>query len=473
MVNKYKKSLVIVLITTFILILILVFILSLKNKQKIEKDGTIEEKSKVEEVKDDNNEDARRDYYTIKKIVDDYYNSVLNIRNTNSNFNLNEIAEDDAELIKENQQSQISKIFYSLGKKYREDNNITINNVMESINEVNISTARVTSINRVKEKDNITAYYVLVDLKSVTDNRISETSQLVYIDKNNNTYEIFLDDYIKKNYSKITNSTNIYMPERIEKNNDNTYSNNRITDGEHAKNLLADLMYNIIFKKEKAYELLDNDYKSKRFANFNVFYEFISNNEETYKYLYRNITGDTVGLTSQKELESFRANRYKYDIKNYKVKKYNNYIQYIIIDRQNKYYIFNEEMPMEYHVVLDSYTVEVESLTEEYNKLNNEEQYAHAINQYIEMINLKDYNSAYSHLDENLKNDDNKSVFEKFIKERFFEDNYIDSIFKDEKDNQNNVFKIQLRNSEYGMETKGVTIKVELITGNDYKITFL
>lgn len=471
--NKYKKSLVLVFITTLILILILVFILSLKNKQRIGKNDVIEEKNKIEEVKNDNIESERNNYYSIKKIVDDYYNSLLNVMNVNSNIDLNEIAEDDAELIRENQQSQISKIFYSLGKKYREDNKITIENVMESIKGVYVSTARVTDINKLKEKNNIEVYYVLVDLKSVTDNKISETSQLVYIDKNNSTYEIFLDDFIKKNYSKITNSTDIYMPDRIEKNNDNAYSNNSLSDSEYTKALLEDLMYNLVFKKEKAYELLDNKYKNSKFSNDNSFYEFISKNEETYKYLYRNITGDTVGLKTPKELENFRANRYKYDIRDYKIKKYNNYTQYIIVDKQNKYYIFNEVKPMEYSVLLDSYTVEVELLNEEYNKLNNVNQYEYVINQYIEMINLKDYDSAYSHLDENLKNDNNKSLFERFIQERFFEDNYIDSITNDEKDTQNKVFKIQLRDSEYGMKTKGITLKVELVSKNDYRITFI
>lgn len=471
--NKYKKSLVIVLITTLILILILVFILSLKNKQKIGKNDVIQENNKIEEVKNDNIESERNNYYSIKKIVDDYYNSLLNVMNVNSNIDLNEIAEDDAELIRENQQSQISKIFYSLGKKYREDNKITIDNVMDSIKGIHVSTARVTDINKLKEKNNIEVYYVLVDLKSVTDNRISETSQLIYIDKNNSTYEIFLDDFIKNNYSKITNSTDIYMPDRIEKNNDNAYSNNTLSDSEYTKALLEDLMYNLVFKKEKAYELLENKYKNSKFSNINSFYEFISKNEETYKYLYRNITGDTVGLTTQKELENFRANRYKFDIKDFKIKKYNNYTQYIIIDKQNKYYIFNEVKPMEYSVLLDSYTVEVELLTEEYNNLNKDDQYEYVINQYIEMINLKDYDSAYSHLDENIKNDNNKSLFVRFIQERFFEDNYIDSITNDEKDTQNKVFKIQLRDSEYGMKTKGLTLKVELVSKNDYRITFL
>ena len=477
--KKYKKSLTIIISIFVVLLFIIIALLKVrqdevkKNQSDNNSNNTIKQNYTIENEKENDiaNNNARTEYYVISKIITDYYNSVFNILNIKPNLSMGGIAEDDLITIKQNYENQLSNIYDSLSDEYINSNNITISNIEEKMEEKNMATVRIASVKKIKESGNIKIFYVLTDLKDVQTSQISEKGHLLYLDEKNNTYAITLDSFIKQRYGNVTENTNINIPQEIIKKQNNEYLIRQISDDEYVKDLLSDLTYNLIYKKNNAYNILDEQYKNNKFKNIDEFYRFISNNEEVYKYLYRNLTGDTTGLNTMEELESYRINKFKYGISKYEVKDYGNYKQYVIKDKQNRYFIINESNPMEYKALLDSYTCETEIMTDMTEKMNEDNKCEHYLNQYIEMINLKDYGVAYDKLEDRLKQNIIISNFENYIKERFFDSNYIESVKKISTNNGLNTYEITLKENEYGNETKIVRIGIT-IKNKDFKVVF-
>ena len=52
---------------------------------------------------------------------------------------------------------------------------------------------------------------------------------------------------------------------------------------------------------------------------------------------------------------------------------YNDYTQYVVLDENGRYYIFKESSVMNYSVLLDMYTVELQEFTDKYNSAKGEE----------------------------------------------------------------------------------------------------
>lgn len=148
--------------------------------------------------------------------------------------------------------------------------------------------------------------------------------------------------------------------------------------------------------KDKAYNLLDENYKTARFNSLNEYYNYINQNNE-YNLNLSYITK----YTNENE------NRY------------------VGIDDKGKYYIIIETAPMEYKVMLDSYTLPLTETKEKYDSSSEVEKACMCLEVVKEMINTNDYNAIYNHLNETFKNNNFNSVheFSKFINSKYFKNN--------------------------------------------------
>ena len=477
--KKYKKSLIAIIIISVILLFIVLALLNIRQKEidksqsnnnnnnAVEQNYNIVNEKESEEEKND----ARTEYYTISKIITDYYNSVFNVLNIKPNISMGGIAEDDLIVIKQNYTNQLRNIYESLSDEYINFYNITISNIEEKMEEKNMSTVRITSVKKVKESGDVKIYYVLADLKDVNTSQISEKKHLIYLDTKNNTYSITLNNCLKQKYGSVTENTNFNIPQEIERKQNNEYLIKQISDDEYCKDLLSDLTYNLLFKTTNAYNMIEEQYKNNKYKSIDDFYKFISNNENTYRYLYRNLTGDTTGISTMEELEKYRIDKFKYGISQYEVRDFGDYKQYVIKDKQNKYYIFNEYNTMEYKALLDSYTCEIKTISEKIEKQNESKKYEHYINQYFEMINLKDYERAYDKLDDRMKNSISINNIENYLEEILFDNNYIENIKQVSTNSGLKTFEITVKESAYGSETK--VIKMGITEPNkEFKVVF-
>jgi hypothetical protein len=89
------------------------------------------------------------------------------------------------------------------------------------------------------------------------------------------------------------------------------------------------------------------------------------------------------------------------------------------MDQYQKLYIFDETNPMEFTLKLDTYTVPTEKFTTTYKSSNEQDKVMMNIDKWVQMLNNRDYTSAYNVLDETYRNNTfgNEVRFESIMKE--------------------------------------------------------
>ena len=132
----------------------------------------------------------------------------------------------------------------------------------------------------------------------------------------------------------------------------------------------------LIYDKKEAYELLDKDYREKRFKDFENFENYVNKNIK---------------------------NLYLATLDKYQVKNKNDYIQYICVDTEGRYYIFNQYSIAEFRLMLDAYTLDLPEFLEKYNSTNEQGKVVLNIQKFIDAINSYDYNYAYNCLSTGFK----------------------------------------------------------------------
>ena len=150
---------------------------------------------------------------------------------------------------------------------------------------------------------------------------------------------------------------------------------------------------------QKAYELLEKEYKEARYKNYSDFEKYAQGLKEERIYL-----------------ESY-------------TKKYNDddSIEYICKDGYDRVYIFKEKSVMEYTVQLDDYTLENKEFREKYTRESNKNRGILNIDKFFKMLNMQDYTSTYNLLDDNFKQNyfNTQADFENYMKQRSFKYNKV------------------------------------------------
>lgn len=184
----------------------------------------------------------------------------------------------------------------------------------------------------------------------------------------------------------------------------NEVTNSNITDFELLRKYFEDYKYKAINNPELAFNLLNKEYREKKFNNdVNLYKQYI-----------------------QKNIDRFQdANIVKHGVINEGDAK-----RYIFIDNYNNYYELEETGNYEYTIILDNYTLETNELKQKYSKLSEEEKAISNMDKVMKLINTKDYATVYQYLNQSFKetNFPNIELFEKYIKETFFDNNIVGNI---------------------------------------------
>lgn len=229
-------------------------------------------------------------------------------------------------------------------------------------------------------------YYVYGKL--IIDNKIvdNNSNYTVIVNYTNGAYSVINEIDESKEYDG-----NIVQDE----NNKFEYKN--YSEEDFVKEEFMDYKYTLLNELDGAYSKLDNEYKAERFNNIQEFNNYI---EE-----------------KRTQIENSIAVSYEYIDDN----------QFIVQDNYENQYVFTENSFMNYNVRLDNYTIITENYKNKYNKLDNESKAKTNVDMFIKMINSSDYRHAYNKLDETFRNNNfgNVENFESYIKENFFENNYL------------------------------------------------
>ena len=176
----------------------------------------------------------------------------------------------------------------------------------------------------------------------------------------------------------------------------NIYEYEYVNNVKQMEIYLQDYVFRVLNNTEKSYELLNEEYRDKRFGSIEQYVKFLN---------------EKIG-----QLQNIKITQYNVDDSELdKV--------YIGTDENGNYYHIEESAYMEYELILDNYTLD------DYSNESTEEKIKKSAEKFILMINSADYTNAYNLLEENFKttNFPTEQDFIDYVKNNLFKRNIIAS----------------------------------------------
>ena len=336
---------------------------------------------------------------------------------------------------------------------YVQENNANAIESISSNNVIELKHQYTSQINFISQDmyvidkiSNITVYVYGV----IRENNIQDDYYLIInMDYNNNAFSV--TPISKEEYdSAVNNQVNERYKQdiNIQKNLYNEIKEINVTDFEVLKLYFEDYKFNAINNTEHAFEILDSEYRQKKFNN---------NIEEYKQYIQNNLN------------RLLDAN-----IVQHGITKNGQYGEYIAIDNYNNYYKIKETGINSYTIILDNYTLENDELINEYNKLSDKEKVASIVDKVMKLINTKSYTELYGYLNNDFKNNYFKTQesFEKYINENFFTNNIVGSLSLKNEGTYYTVTVPYKESLSSAAEQRSKTFIIRLKTGTDFELSF-
>lgn len=408
--NKIIKLIIIAIILIIIIIGILLILLN-KNNNYIEEtpEGnfqiTLEEKVYLL--------NENQTFYTIETIIQKYINT-----------------------IKDKETEQLMNI---LSKEYIQENQITNENILQKLITVKEEENHILEMVYAQDEWEYSIYYTYGTINNV------EIYNKIIFDFTTVGYSI--QPITKKQYEDAINNNIQEKNVNIQLNNYNMINYVIVKDETIVGKYFT--KYRELCKNDiqKAYELLDEEYRNKRFGNVNNFKKYVNDIKD--------------------EIESIYGTSYK---KN----KNKDYTEYICTDRYGNIYTFKETSPMQFTMLLDTYTIEQAKFTKEYSKANDQKKVMLNIDKFIQMVNSKDYTAAYNCLADSFKNNYFKTElsFEKYIKTNLYRYNTV--IYKTYTDEVAGIhqYKLTITDKQNANNSKDFNVVMKLNSGTNFEMSF-
>ena len=440
-----KKKKIIIMLLIFIIIIITSIVFYMLKTLNEEKKITSEYNKILEDSFEANNQwnliNKIDDYIFIKECINKYINYSDNVKNDTDNIdNLESITEQLKSILPKNVINEMeindSNIYNKVGI---ECTYFIINKIYSSLQTVNTI--------EFENETNIYAYYVNMKLVKEKSNS-EESSLIVLLDKNNSTFCIMPESYLKYKKINLNNSkVELYKDENIANQTYNVFSLKDVSDEEKCKSYFTDFKNNLIYDLENVYEHLDENYSKAKFNNIDDFNNFINQN-------YSNIR--------KRKLE-------KYIVKILD----NNQYEYICKDQEGDIYIFYENSDLSYTLLLDTYTIDIDEFINKYENVADEQKVGMNIEKIIDAINHKDYKYVYNKLYQVYKKNyfDDIQKFSIYIKAKFFEKNEVKYI-KLNKQGEYYIYNIRIIDKSNNNNYNEITVLMKLKDGTDFEISF-
>ena len=391
---------------------------------------------------------VRNDFYVVKTCVNKFYNVYKNLfTQVNSNYQLEGEA---LEFAKKEQEENQNTVYHMLDKEYIQYAGLTNNNIIEKLEKIAEIDVEIQNMYVSEQSVNTAAYFVYGNLIENATGNVKSFKMLVKLDKLNKTFKIAMEDYVNAKYSNIKQGEKItenIIEESIQNEKYNTFDTKAVSDEEYVIDLFDSYKKCILYDKNRAYQLLEPEYATKRFGT--------KQNFETY--LQENIQKLATKSISEYQKSSSE-----------------NKTQYICIDNYQNYYIFKETAPMKYTVILDTYTIDLPEFTEKYINSTEEQKVLLNIQKFFEAINHADYQYAYGKLDATYRanNFANLGQFEIYVKTNFFSQNKL-AASKAQIQGNNYVLNITVNDAtEQNKNTVTKTFVMQLKEGTDFVMSF-
>ena len=353
-------------------------------QNQLENENTISNPLELHEV------DNVNEFFEVVNCVNQYLGAVNKSTLENyGNANIDEI-----------RKSVQTNIYNLLSQEYIETEKITENNVYDYVEDVQNTIFFIPLKMKVisNEDQSINRYIVYGIEEDLENTYLKDLYIIVNTDKNHNTFSI--EPMINETYHHIDEVKIDYKDIEILQNENNQIQKLNINDEYISQKYLDYYKKLALGRPDIVYELIDDTYKEKRFGSLEIYEQYIDENRDDIKVI---------------QLSQYMVNR---DNANE---------QYICRDEYGKIYIFEEYNPMQLSIQLDTYTIETDAFTEQYDNGNDQIKVQMNINKFILMLNNQDYEAAYQVLDDNFKSNyfNTLEEFENYVKTNMYKYNNV------------------------------------------------
>lgn len=321
----------------------------------------------------------------------------------------------------------------------------TINDIIQKSLESNTKNYYAQEMYKIQAEDRA-VYYTYGLIQDEEKEELQDYYLKVRIDNNNNTFttEILeLEEYQKAKTGRVNENPNT----KIVKTKDNHYEMRSFSSEEIARRYIKDYMLKIKYTPNTAYELLESEYRNKKFRNIEEFRNYIEKNSNRFI--------------------NFIMQKYQCEVQE-------DSLEYTVLDRYENYYKIIVYDTLNYKIILDNYTNESAEYIKEYNNAKETDKIATCIAKFVKLINAKEYAQAYQYLDQTFRknNFDTVEKFEEYIKQYLFDYN-IETVQSAEK--YENVYSCKVNiKSGVGLaaEERNMTIMIKLLENTNFTMSF-
>ena len=293
----------------------------------------------------------------------------------------------------------------------------------------------------------IMTYSVYGRINSEDNSEALEKYYIFRVDLENMTYELKeIEDGVYENIDQIKLEDD---ETEIPNKGNNAFKYEAVSNVDMCRKYLEDFRQKELNNPEEAYSMLDEEYRNKRFPTFEEFQEYVNSCRDMIQY----------------------SSLSKYDVE---IK--DNYTEYILVDNYNNSYTIRTTGIWDYTILLDNYTIKVDTYEEEYNKSSIDQKIQANVYIFLQMINTKDYSHAYELLDETFKNNnfDTLDKFKEYVNTNFFNYNLNTTSNVDiSNEGSTYIYETKIRSGAgSAAETKNLTVIMQLKEGTDFVMSF-
>ncbi len=445
--KKVKVFIVIILIIIVILIGILSYLFYiLKNEpQELEEeeiyysDQDTHFRSELEKVT------SKYDYFDTEACIRKYISSLQKLDTM--------LYQEDSNTINNTIEIYKEELYNLLDETYINKNKVTLQNMDKNFSDYYATlNFEIENMYVVDAQEELAIYFVYGTLVNTKKNTVEKYGFIVKRDTQNLLFTIIPYDYMLENgYKKeeIEKQNLDELKNTTIKANDNNYYTSNAYDDEYISNYYFNLYKkNLQYNVDNIYYNMEKEYREKRFGTLQNYKDYVEKND--------------------KELLKCNLNQYIKEIKD-------NFTNYICKDQYGNYYIFKQTNIGEYTVMLDTYTIQQEKFKKEYEVATNSEKVGMNISKWFQMLNAKDYHSAYSVLSTSFKNKNfmTEKVFEQYIRNTLYSYNDVNLINFSDEISGIYTYYIEITDKENKENTTiKINIIMELLQDTDYQISF-
>lgn len=281
---KNKNKLFIIAIIIIILIIIIYFVaMNIYRKNDVyHEDVPMDED--VEKINSTSGKFQKleniTDYYTVKSCISKFFSSYY------STF--------ESENAEEKQ-----KLYNILNVQYIDYKGITPENITSKLEKIEQSILTVNKVLSLTNYDGMYLYLADITLRNSQNNINTDMNIMLILDRNNMTYNVLLDDFVKeKGYdtAKEGDSISFEIPKSLELNNNNAFGYLSFSYDDYAEDLFEQFRSDLIYNPDRAYELLEEQFKLQNYPTKDSFINFINDNYKMiYLLKYASYTNEIIG----------------------------------------------------------------------------------------------------------------------------------------------------------------------------------